>query len=213
MDERAIQKQPSIQTLSQEIISLMAAGEVIDSISAVVRELVENALDAGATRISVSVWPEQWQIRVADNGGGMDFADLQRAAIAHATSKISSRPDLLNVRSLGFRGEALHSVSQLAQLEVCSRSQSDDSQGFSQGFQVSYGPEGEVHSVKEVAIAPGTVVTVSNLFNSWTDRRQTPALAQQLKAVVRLIQQLALCHPQVIWQLEKDDSPLSLIHI
>ena len=207
MDERALQKQPSIQPLSQEIVSLMAAGEVIDSLSAVVRELVENALDAGATRISVSVWPEQWQIRVADNGVGMDFADLQRAAIAHATSKISSRPDLLNVRSLGFRGEALHSISQLAQLEVCSRSQRDNSPGFSQGFQVSYGAEGEVRSIKEVAIATGTIVTVNSLFNSWTARRQTPALAQQLKAVVQLIQQLALCHPQVIWQLEKDDSP------
>ncbi len=203
MDEIKTQIPASIQPLAQEIISLMAAGEVIDSISAVVRELVENALDAGATRISVSLWPEQWQIRVADNGTGMTLVDLQQAAVAHATSKISSRPDLLNVRSLGFRGEALHSISQLAQLEVCSRSQGTDAQGF----RVSYGAEGEVLSAKEVAIAPGTIVTVNNLFNSWTARRQTPALAQQLKCVVQLIQQLALCHPQVIWQLEKDDSP------
>lgn len=201
-------EQNAIQPLAQEIISLMAAGEVIDSISAVVRELVENALDAGATRISVSLWPEQWQIRVADNGAGMDLADLQQAAVAHATSKISSRPDLLNVHSLGFRGEALHSIAQLSQLEICARVQStDSSQLSSQGFQVSYGAEGEVLSVDDVAIAPGTIVTASHLFNGWQARRQVPPLTQQLKAVTQLIQQIALCHPQVIWKVEKDNAP------
>ena len=94
-----IRPETSIGLLTQEIISLMAAGEVIDSVSAVVRELIENALDAGASRIAVSLWPDQWKISVADNGTGMAAADLQRAAVAHATSKISTRPDLLNVRS------------------------------------------------------------------------------------------------------------------
>lgn len=187
-----------IQPLTLDVISLMAAGEVIDSLAAVVRELVENALDAGATRIAVSLWPEQWQAQVADNGAGMSLANLQQAAIAHATSKISTRPDLLNVRSLGFRGEALHSIAQLAQLKICSRPRSD------QGYQISYSAEGAPQQIKEAAIAPGTIVTVNQLFHTWQARRQVPSLTQQVKAVAQLMQQFALCHPQVTWQIEKD---------
>ena len=197
----------TIQPLAQEIVYLMAAGEVIDSLAAVVRELVENALDAGATRITVSLWPQQWQVRVADNGTGMSLGDLQQAAIAHATSKISSRPDLLNIRSLGFRGEALHSIAQLAQLEICSRPQQPAQSGAAQGYHVRYSAEGPPQQVQAAAIAPGTIVTVSHLFDRWQARRQVPSPAQQVKAVGQLIQQLALCHPQVTWQLEKDDAP------
>ncbi len=220
---------PNIAPLTQELVSLMAAGEVIDSMAAVVRELVENSLDAGASRISVSLWPQQWQIRVADNGAGMAIENLQRAAVAHATSKISTRPDLLNVGTLGFRGEALHSIARLAQLEIRSRlqgshlrassyaqtsqaqtSQAQTSQAQtlnSLGHQVRYGSEGEAEAVTEVAIAPGTIVTVTDLFRSWQARRQVPSLAQQVKAVGQLIQRLALCHPQVTWQIEKDNMP------
>ncbi|MGD1867792.1 MAG: DNA mismatch repair endonuclease MutL [Phormidesmis sp.] len=195
----------SIQPLAPDVVSLMAAGEVIDSLAAVVRELVENALDAGASRITVSVWPQRWQVRVTDNGVGMDKADLQQAAIAHATSKISTRPDLLNVRSLGFRGEALHSIAQLADLEIrsCSRKNGD---GSGEGFSVSYGATGETSVVAEVAIAPGTVVTVRNLFGSWPARRKVPAMSAQVKSVAQFIQRLALCHPQVTWKIEKDDT-------
>ena len=188
-----------IQPLTSDVVSLMAAGEVIDSLAAVVRELVENALDARATRIAVSLWPQQWQVQVADNGTGMSLANLQQAAQAHATSKISTCPDLLNVRSLGFRGEALHSIAQLAQLEICSRPRSD------LGYQLSYGSEGQPQPHREIAIAPGTIVSVSNLFQTWPARRQVPSLAQQVKAVAQLMQQFALCHPQVTWQIEKDN--------
>ncbi len=206
----------AIQPLSLDVVSLMAAGEVIDSLAAVVRELVENALDAGASRITVSLWPERWQIRVADNGMGMDQVDLQQAAIAHATSKISTRPDLLNVRSLGFRGEALHSIAQLAQLEIRSRlnssHQKSDRQKSgqnwqNQGYQVVYDVSGEPLSVSEIATAPGTLVTVRDLFGSWQARRQVPPIAVQVKAVAQLIYQLALCHPHVTWQVEKNDAP------
>ncbi len=203
MDDIAPETQAAIQPLTQEIISLMAAGEVIDSLSAVVRELIENALDAGASRISVSLWPELWQVRVADNGAGMRLADLQQAAQAHATSKISTRPDLLNVSSLGFRGEALHSIAQLAQLDICARPRSDQDQGY----QIVYSAEGQPNAVSEVAIAPGTIVTVSQLFHSWQTRRQVPSSAQQLKAVSALIQKVALCHPHITWKIERDEAP------
>ena len=198
----------TIQPLGQEIVYLMAAGEVIDALAAVVRELVENALDAGATRIAISLWPQQWQVSVADNGSGMSLGDLQQAAIAHATSKISTRPDLLNIRSLGFRGEALHSIAQLAQLEICSRPQQQaHPSAVAQGYRVRYSAEGPPQQIRVAAIAPGTIVTVSHLFDRWQARRQVPSPTQQVKAVGQLIQQLALCHPQVTWQLEKDDAP------
>ena len=96
---------PQIQTLPPEVVNLIAAGEVIDSIAAVLRELVENALDAGATRITVSIWPESWRVRVADNGAGMNLENLQCCATPHSTSKIRDREDLWKISSLGFRGE------------------------------------------------------------------------------------------------------------
>ncbi len=149
-----------------EVVNLIAAGEVIDSLAAVVRELAENALDAGATRIAVSVWSDQWRVRVADNGSGMALDDLQQAASAHSTSKIRSSDDLWKITSLGFRGEALHSLAALADLEILSRLT-----GTVEGWRVVYNSQGESMQVVTVEIAPGTVVTVSNLFGTWPVRR------------------------------------------
>ena len=193
----------TIQALPTEVVYLITAGEVIDSLVAVVRELVENSLDAGATRIVISLWPQLWRVRVADNGCGMNLDDLKQAATAHSTSKIHSSADLWKISSLGFRGEALHSLTTLADLEVLSRPL-----GGSEGWRVAYNHEGEVSQVKVVAIAPGTVVTVDNLFANCEARRQgLPATNQQLKAVQNVIQQIALCHPHVnyqVWQNDKE---------
>ncbi|MEH2455121.1 DNA mismatch repair endonuclease MutL [Nostoc sp.] len=191
----------TIQALPTEVVYLITAGEVIDSLASVVRELIENSLDAGATRIVVSLWPQQWRIRVADNGCGMNLDDLQQAATAHSTSKIRSSADLWKINSLGFRGEALHSLTTLADLEILSRAV-----GGKLGWQISYGNGGEVVQVEVTAIAPGTVVTVSHLFGNCSSRRQgLPTAAQQMKAVQATIQQIALCHPHVTWQIWQND--------
>ena len=192
-----------IRALPKEVVNLIAAGEVIDSLAAVVRELVENALDAGATRIAVSVWSDQWRVRVADNGMGMDLGDLQQAATAHSTSKIRTSDDLWKITSLGFRGEALHSLVALADLEILSRRTSNV-----EGWRVRYNSQGEPVQVEACAIAPGTVVTVSNLFGNWPVRRKgLPPVAQQLKAIQTTIQQIALCHPRVTWQVQQNERP------
>ncbi|WP_242043418.1 DNA mismatch repair endonuclease MutL [Leptolyngbya sp. FACHB-671] len=192
-----------IQTLPTEVVHLIAAGEVIDSLAAVVRELAENAIDAGATRITVSLWLEQWRVRVADNGTGMELADLQQAATPHSTSKIRDRQDLWQIHSLGFRGEALHSLSQLASLDICSRRAEANS-----GWRIAYDTQGEPVQVEAVAIAPGTIVTVSDLFKTIPTRRQgLPTPAQQLRAVQTTIQHIALCHPHITWQVEQSDRP------
>ncbi|MCY7323726.1 MAG: DNA mismatch repair endonuclease MutL [Phormidesmis sp. CAN_BIN36] len=191
----------NIQPLPTEVVHLIAAGEVIDSLAAVVRELVENSIDAGATRITISLWADQWRVRVADNGAGMDLHTLKQAALPHTTSKIHDRQDLWNIRSLGFRGEALHSLSQLSQLEIISRPVTT-----TQGWRLLYNPEGNAVQVETAAIAPGTIVTVDQLFGNWSARRQgLPAIAQQIRSVQSMIQQIALSHPQVTWQVQQND--------
>ncbi|KAM3112470.1 DNA mismatch repair endonuclease MutL [Phormidesmis sp. 146-33] len=190
-----------IQPLPTEVIHLIAAGEVIDSLAAVVRELVENAIDAAATRITISVWGDQGRIQVADNGAGMDLPELQQAALPHTTSKIHDRHDLWKIRSLGFRGEALHSLAQLSDLEILSRPIHS-----TQGWKILYNTQGEVAQVETAAIAPGTIVTVNNLFGNWPARREgLPPIAQQLRAIQSIIQQIALSHPQVTWQVQQND--------
>jgi DNA mismatch repair protein MutL len=186
-----------IHTLPIDVIHLIAAGEVIDSLAAVVRELCENAIDAQATRITVSLCPDRWQVRVADNGIGIDLADLQQAATAHSTSKIDDRDDLFHITSLGFRGEALHSLAQLADLEIYSRPRHSVD-----GWHLVYNHQGEVISTQFGAIAPGTVINVDNLFGDWTARREgLPPLNTQLRQVQMEIFHLALCHPQISWTI------------
>ncbi|MGB3202039.1 MAG: DNA mismatch repair endonuclease MutL, partial [Nodosilinea sp.] len=184
-----------IQALPGEVICNIAAGEVIDSLAAAVRELVENALDAGATHITIALWPEQGRVQVSDNGIGMALDNLHQAAIPHSTSKIRTQADLWQVQSLGFRGEALHSLAQVAQLEICSRPSSDRS-----GWRVAYSTQGEPLSTTPVAIAPGSVVTLNRLFDRWPARRQRlPAIPRQLTQVQRVIHHCALAHPTVTW--------------
>ncbi len=193
----------SIHPLPIEVIHLIAAGEVIDSLAAVVRELCENAIDAGASRVTVSLFPDKWRIQVADNGTGIGLADLQVAATAHSTSKIDDREDLFHITSLGFRGEALHSLAQLANLEIYSRPRNS-----CDGWHLVYNHQGEVLQQQEVAIAPGTIINVENLFGDWEARREgLPNLNQQLRQVQTVIYHLALCYPHVSWTIEQQHRP------
>lgn len=196
-------KSSSIQALPKEVVNLIAAGEVIDSLAAVVRELVENSLDAGATRIIISVWAELWRVRVADNGYGMDLDNLRVAATAHSTSKIHNYDDLWKITTLGFRGEALHSLAQLSDLEIASRAVDS-----AEGWRILYDNLGEPVIEEAIAIAPGTIVTVSNLFGNWPVRRQgLPSSVQQMRAIQAIIYQIAICHPHITWQVEQSDRP------
>jgi DNA mismatch repair protein MutL len=193
----------SIHLLPIDVIHLIAAGEVIDSLAAVVRELCENAIDAGASRITVSLFPDRWRIQVADNGTGIELADLQVAATAHSTSKIDDRDDLFHITSLGFRGEALHSLAQLANLEIYSRPRYS-----CDGWHLVYNHQGEVLRQQEVAIAPGTVINVENLFGEWEARREgLPNLNHQLRQVQTVIYHLALCYPHISWTIEQQHRP------
>ncbi|WP_008312450.1 DNA mismatch repair endonuclease MutL [Leptolyngbya sp. PCC 6406] len=193
-----------IQCLPQDVVQLMAAGEVIDSPAAVVRELAENALDARATRITVAVQTQPWQIQVTDNGTGLSVVDLRQAASAHSTSKLGDCQDLWRIQTLGFRGEALHSLSRLARLTLCSRPQSGDSNGY----RVTYDRDGQPTNIEPIAMAPGTQVTVTDLFYPLPARQQAaPSRQQQTRAVQKVLHTLALCHPQVTWQAIQENRP------
>ncbi|MEB3209861.1 MAG: DNA mismatch repair endonuclease MutL, partial [Leptolyngbyaceae bacterium] len=191
----------TIQPLPIDAVYLIGAGEVIDSLAAAVRELAENALDAGATRVAIAIDLDRWSIRVADNGHGMSRDDLQQAARPHTTSKIFHRQDLHAIHTLGFRGEALHSLAQLARLDISSHQADTD-----EGWCVQYDAQGEVIACESVAIAPGTIVTASQIFESWPHRREAmPSAAQQLRQIQRHVQHLALCHPHVTWTVTQGE--------
>ncbi len=185
----------AIQKLPNNVVKLIAAGEVIDSLTSVVRELVENSLDAKATRIFISIYPQSWSLEVADNGEGISEEDLPLTIQPNTTSKIHSRDDLINIKTLGFRGEALNSIAQLANVSICSRVK--DNCGWeivSEDFRIV--------KLYPKAIAIGTVISISNLFENLPLRRQVnPPFKQQLKQMQILIGEFALCHPHVTWNL------------
>src|SRR4029077_21240088 len=155
-----------VRQLSEAVVNRIAAGEVVERPASVVKELVENALDAGAKRIAVEV--EQGGIelvRVTDDGCGIPEAELALAVAPHATSKISTPEDLDRIGTMGFRGEAIASIASVSRLSIRSRS---SEQGSAFVLEV----EGDQsHPVKPVAGPVGTCVTVRNLFFNTPARR------------------------------------------
>jgi len=178
-----------IQPLNPERIAQMAAGEVIDSLGAALRELLENALDAQATRIQVEIWPSRWQVRVADNGQGIPASELEQVARRHTTSKLDGC-------SLGFRGEALHSLARLGSLTIQTRHAED-----AHGWLAAYNRQGELAHQQPAATALGTVVTVADLFADWPLRRRG---LPPIPPLLTLVQNAALAHPWVSWQVHQE---------
>jgi DNA mismatch repair protein MutL len=158
---------PAIRPLPETLISQIAAGEVVDRPASVLKELLENSLDAGATEIGVAlVEGGVKQIRVVDNGAGIQSEDLPMAFARHATSKIASLHDLEQVRSLGFRGEALASVASVARVALSSRTA-----GAGSAFSLS-ADGGSISTVQPAAHPVGTTVEVNDLYYNTPARRK-----------------------------------------
>lgn len=192
----------TIRALPIEVVRAIAAGETIDSLAAAVRELAENAIDAGATRITVALWADRWDVCVTDNGAGMTPIELSRAARPHTTSKIRDREDLRQIATLGFRGEALHSLACLGHLDIASQVAETD------GLQIYFDRDGQSNYQQTIAIAPGTIVTVRDLFADLPGRREAlPNLTRQRAWARQAIEKIALCHPSVTWQVLWNDRP------
>jgi DNA mismatch repair protein MutL len=173
---------PEIRALDEAAINRIAAGEVVERPASAVKELVENALDAGARRISVEFAAGgKVVIKVSDDGCGMTAADLPLAVARHATSKIDGS-DLLNIRSFGFRGEALASLGAVGRLSLTSRVEGQDASQITVAA-------GQQSAVRPAALTRGTVVELRDLFYATPARlkflRTDRAEAQAIADVVR----------------------------
>ena len=155
-----------IEILSNEIISRVAAGEVIEFPAAVVKELVENSIDAHATQIDIEIEDLGLaKIRVADNGEGMQLDDLNKCYLRHATSKIKDFEDLKKISTLGFRGEALYAIAAISRMNIKTKTKASLA-----GYELEL--DGSTTSkVKPLGMADGTIVTVKNLFHNIPARR------------------------------------------
>jgi DNA mismatch repair protein MutL len=182
-----------IRILPSQLVDQIAAGEVIERPASVVKELAENALDAGATQLDIDI--EQGGlglIRVRDNGSGMSVDELPLAITRHATSKISTLDDLMQVTSLGFRGEALPSIGSVSRLRILSRRAQD-----SQAHELLV-DAGDVQAPRPAAHPGGTLIEVRELFHSVPARRKfMRAEATEAGHVLRLVERLALARMDV----------------
>ncbi len=186
-----------IHILDSETIDKIAAGEVVERPSSVVKELVENAIDAGAGAVTVEIRDGGIEfIRVTDNGGGMERGQLRTAFLRHATSKIADASDLLRISSLGFRGEALSSIAAVAKVEVITKTGESMT-----GSRILLEGAKEI-SFEEVGAPDGTTFLVRNLFFNTPVRRKF--LKQPVTEggyVVDLMEHLALSRPDVSFKL------------
>lgn len=188
-----------INILTKEIFNRIAAGEVVDRPYSAVKELIENALDAGATEISVYVEKGGRQlIRVCDNGGGIEPDDMRKAFIPHATSKVAKVEDLDSIATLGFRGEALASISSISRTEITSKTESNPAcRVLCEG--------GYIGKVEPAALDRGTEVVVHDLFYN------TPARAKFLKSdkaeesdIHNFVSRFILGNPEVSFKYYSD---------
>ncbi len=182
-----------INILSEETIDKIAAGEVVERPASVVKELCENAIDAGATIISVEIRGGGIElIRVTDNGCGIERDELKKAFLRHATSKITCIDDLLSLDSLGFRGEALSSISAVARVEVITKTK--DKMTASR-YTIEGAKEGEL---QEVGAPNGTTFLIRDLFfNTPVRRKFLKTAATEGAYVAEVMEHLALSHPEV----------------
>jgi DNA mismatch repair protein MutL len=195
---------PAIHQLAPSVVNKIAAGEVIERPASVVKELLENAVDAGATRIDVSLGQGGTDlIRVVDDGCGMSAADLPLAVASHATSKIASADDLFHVGTFGFRGEALASIGEVSQLVIRSREREAEN-----GYQL------EVNGGHPAEVCPcgcpiGTAIEVRNLFFNTPVRRKFLRASQtEIGHATEAFTRLALAHAHIHFTLRHNDRVL-----
>lgn len=191
---------PKIHQLSQTLSNQISAGEVVERPASVVKELVENSIDATATQIDINVQAAGVQrIQVIDNGIGIDQEDVPTAFLRHATSKILTVRDLFNVHSLGFRGEALASIAAVA--DVTLETATDAGLGTRAHIK-----GGDMQSVDSIGTRRGTTITVDDLFfNTPARLKYVKSQATELGKIVDIVNRLALAHPEIAFTLRHDD--------
>ncbi|MDH3733826.1 MAG: DNA mismatch repair endonuclease MutL [Gemmatimonadota bacterium] len=192
-----------VEILPDHVANQIAAGEVVERPASVVKELIENALDAGAQRIEIALrGGGKSEVRVTDDGHGMDRADAVLALDRHATSKIRSAEDLRSIASFGFRGEALPSIAAVSRFEL----HTAGGEGVGTRARVDFG---RIRSVEEVPRRRGTTVTVKSLFHDLPARAKfLRTSSAETRASSEAVLLLALTHPSVALRLESNGRPL-----
>ena len=189
-----------ISVLPENIINQIAAGEVVENPSSIVKELMENSIDAGASKIDIIINKGGHElIHIIDNGCGMSKDDLRLAFSRHATSKLSSVEDLLKISTLGFRGEALPSIASVSRLEI--KSSIDDQSGNILEIEA-----GEIKNDEKVACNKGTEIKVKNLFYNTPARKKflkTPS--QELRRITKIVKRFVLSNPDISFRYQSDD--------
>lgn len=187
-----------IKQLSKHLINQIAAGEVIERPASVVKELVENSIDAGATKVSIEINNDCRDIRVADNGSGIHPDDIMLAFSKHATSKISSDEDLFDIHTMGFRGEALASIISISKL-TCTTRTAD----FENGTKVKC-ENSEVNST-QTGCAVGTIMEIKDLFYNLPARLKfLKSSNTEFSYIQELVQSIALANPHCSLELKKN---------
>ena len=193
---------PLISVLSAEVADQIAAGEVVERPASVVKELVENALDGGASTIDITIEEGGHRlIRVSDDGCGMDREDASLALVRHGTSKIRTAADLVGVATYGFRGEALPAIASISQLEI----ETSPADGAGVSLTVS---SGSATATRDAARRRGTTVSVARLFHNVPARRKFLRSARsEWRAITESVVAIALTRPDVRFNLSHDGRP------
>lgn len=190
-----------ITVLSKDISELIAAGEVIERPASVVKELLENSIDAGASHITVEIKNGgTTYIRITDDGCGIAPDQVPTAFLRHATSKINSKEDLDNILTLGFRGEALASISAVSRVELLTKQKADE-------YGTSYIIEGGVEVSYEQSGCPdGTTIIIRDIFFNVPVRRKFMKRdSAESNAVNSIMQKIILSHPEIAFKLIRDN--------
>ena len=190
---------PKIVQLSSHVADLIAAGEVVERPASVVKELVENAIDAGATRVTIEIQNGGMTfIRISDNGCGMSPEDARTAFLRHATSKIRNKDDLAAISTLGFRGEALAAISAVSRIDLLTKA--EDTPGVSLHLDA-----GQITQEAPAGCPEGTTILVRDLFYNTPARMKFMKSDQaEASAVFLAVQQQALAHPEIAFRFLKD---------
>ena len=192
-----------IKPLSEDLRNKIAAGEVVERPASVVKELIENSLDAGATEISIVIEKGGHQlIQVSDNGGGIAPDELETAVHRYTTSKIETVDDLFNINSLGFRGEALASIASVSEMQLASCANGDG------GFLINI-YDGEAGKMEPSEPVSGTRIDVRNLFYNTPARKKfLKSQRVEFRQIVQMVKRYALAYPEVAMKLIHDEKEI-----
>lgn len=184
---------PKIITLSSDVVTKIAAGEVIERPAYAVKELIENSIDAGATSIIIDIEDSGLRrIQVIDNGEGMSKEDLQQCFLPHTTSKIKEAEELLGIKTLGFRGEALASIAAISNLSIKSREKTNPSGNLIEIY------KGEIETIEPIGMPVGTIITVDDLFYPVPARKKfLKSKKTEFRHITEIVLQYALLCPTI----------------